>query len=169
MYSKLFLPSRGSRDGIRHISTRNVAKGNEVTFRFAGREPFRWKITELSPTSGVRWDCIEGPGAAAGTTATFRLFDSADGRKIVECDHEDWSDSDDAFATCNTFWGILMGHLRDYVETGTPFPTFRWGDPRSHAEGTRTHQRIDSTLSPPDPNCAARAQNLRSKTCIKVH
>jgi uncharacterized protein YndB with AHSA1/START domain len=39
----------------------NVAKGNEVTFRFAGREPFRWKITELSPTSRVRWDCIERP------------------------------------------------------------------------------------------------------------
>jgi uncharacterized protein YndB with AHSA1/START domain len=103
----------------------NVAKGNEVTFRFTGREPFRWKFTELSPTSGVRWECIEGPGAAAGTTVAFRLLDSADGRTIVECDHEDWSDSDDAFATCNTLWGILMGHLRDYVETGTPVPAFR--------------------------------------------
>jgi uncharacterized protein YndB with AHSA1/START domain len=128
MYSKQLLRPKGSRAGTHHNTAHlkgNVAKGKEVTFRFTGRDTFRWKFAELSPTSGVRWECVEGPGTTTGTSVTFRLFDSDDGRTAVECDHEDWPDSDHAFATCNTVWGILMGRLRDYTETDATVPAFR--------------------------------------------
>lgn len=116
-------------EGIKSWYTPNldgdVGKDQEAVFRFSGREPFRWRFTELSPHSRIRWECIEGPGAAAGTTVTYHLFDAGDGSTVVECHHEGWSESDKAFTTCNTLWGILMGHLRDYVETAKPVPAFR--------------------------------------------
>jgi len=43
------------------------------------------------------------PGAASGSTVTFRL----------------------SATTCNTLWGILMGHLKAYAETSTRFPALR--------------------------------------------
>jgi uncharacterized protein YndB with AHSA1/START domain len=101
-----------------------VGKSREATFRFTGREPFRWKFVELTPDSRARWECVEGPGAATGTTVTFRLSDSGDDRVVVECDQEGWPEGHEALATCNTFWGILMGKLRDYPETSTPAPAF---------------------------------------------
>jgi uncharacterized protein YndB with AHSA1/START domain len=100
-----------------------VGQGKEAIFKFTGQEPFRWKFAELAPNS-VRWECIEGPGAAAGTAVTFRLSDKGKGRTTLEFDHDDWPDSDGAFATCNTLWGILMGHLKNYAEAGRANPAF---------------------------------------------
>ena len=87
-----------------------VAEGREAIFRFAGRRPFRWRVVELTPGSGARWECVEGPGNAAGTVVTFRVSDAGDGT-VVELDHAGWQDGDDAFTTCNTLWGALMHHL----------------------------------------------------------
>jgi hypothetical protein len=127
---KSFVDGRGNQgQGIKGWYTPNlegkVGKGQDAVCRFSGREPFRWRFAKLSPDTRIRWECVEGPGAEAGTTVTFRLTDAADGSTVVECDHEGWSDSDKAFATCNTLWGILIGHLRDYAETAKPVPAFR--------------------------------------------
>jgi uncharacterized protein YndB with AHSA1/START domain len=103
----------------------DIAEGREAVFSFTGREPFRWRFTEMSPQSQVRWECVEGPGAAGGTTVTFRVSNTDGGRTVVECEHEGWSDSDEAFTICNTLWGILMGHLMDYAETAKPDPAFK--------------------------------------------
>ena len=102
-----------------------VGEGKEVVLKFTGQEPFRWRLTESTPNSRVRWECVEGPGTAAGTTVTFRLVDKGDGRTSVELDHDGWPESHPAFTTCNTFWGILMGHLKDYAETAKATPAFR--------------------------------------------
>jgi hypothetical protein len=39
-------------------------------------------------------------------------------------DHDGFSESDDAAKTCNTLWGILMGHLKTYAEKGVPSLAF---------------------------------------------
>jgi uncharacterized protein YndB with AHSA1/START domain len=65
------------------------------------------------------------PGAASGSTVTFRLSATTDGRTQVELDHEGFEDSDEVVKTCNTLWGILMGHLKAYAETSTRFPALR--------------------------------------------
>jgi uncharacterized protein YndB with AHSA1/START domain len=101
----------------------NVVVGQEAVLRFTGREPFRWRFSEIVPAARVRWECVEGPGAAAGTTVTYRLSDAREGT-VVECDHEGWPEGHAALTTCNTLWGILMGHLRRYAETAKVAPTF---------------------------------------------
>jgi uncharacterized protein YndB with AHSA1/START domain len=101
-----------------------VAQAQEAIFRFTGRRPFRWRVVELTPDSRARWECVEGPGNAAGTTVMFHLSDDGDGT-VVELEHEGWPDGDDAFTTCNTLWGTLVDHLREYAETGRPDPAFK--------------------------------------------
>jgi uncharacterized protein YndB with AHSA1/START domain len=101
-----------------------VAEAHEAIFHFTGRRPFRWRIVDITPDSGARWECVEGPGNAAGTSVTFRLSDAGDGT-TVELDHEGWREGDDAFVACNTLWGALMHHLREYAETGQPNAAFK--------------------------------------------
>ena len=91
---------------------------------FTGKEPFRWKFSHLKPTSHVRWDCLEGPGAAKGTSVTYTLNKDGDSQTLVELDHDGWPEGHAALATCNTLWGVLMGRLKDFSETGEASPAF---------------------------------------------
>jgi uncharacterized protein YndB with AHSA1/START domain len=102
----------------------SVREGKEVVLKFMGEKPFRWRVAESTPDSRVRWECVEGPGAAVGTTVTFRLSNKGDGQTSVECDHDGWGESDPSFTACNTKWGILMAHLKGYAETAKAAPAF---------------------------------------------
>jgi uncharacterized protein YndB with AHSA1/START domain len=58
----------------------DVAQGQEFTLRFNDGQSFRWKASKLINESTVSWECISGPGAAAGSTVTYELSDTSDGR-----------------------------------------------------------------------------------------
>jgi uncharacterized protein YndB with AHSA1/START domain len=117
-----------TRDGVAGWFSANldgtIGVDGEALLKATGHEPFRWRFTELSPGSRLRWECTQGPGAAAGTAATFSLSPTADGRTQVDLDHDGFGESDPALATCNTLWGILLGHLKTYAETAVPSPAF---------------------------------------------
>jgi uncharacterized protein YndB with AHSA1/START domain len=100
--------------------------GQKVKLHFKTKEgPFEWKITETAPGSTVQWECIEGPGSAAGTIATFQLSSKDDHTTIVDLDHEGFEAADGKARVCNTMWGALMHHLKKYVETQKADPAFR--------------------------------------------
>jgi uncharacterized protein YndB with AHSA1/START domain len=98
----------------------DVAQGQEFTLRFNDGQSFRWKASKLINGSAASWECISGPGAAAGSTVTYELSDTSDGRTAVQLDHAGWPDGHQALATCNTLWGILLGRLKKYAETSQP-------------------------------------------------
>ncbi len=102
-----------------------VAQGETATFHFPKDETFRWKFTEVKPDSKIIWECEDGPGAAKGTKAVFQLSDDGGQETVLTCEHMGWPEGHEALATCNTLWGILMGHLRDYAESRQPAPTFK--------------------------------------------
>ena len=115
-------------EGLRGWYTRSVhgsaSHGERLKLDFESKAgPFHWKIDETNPGSVVKWECLEGPGDSGGTVATFQLEDSADGT-VVELDHEGIDEADDKRKTCNTMWGTLMLHLKQFVETGKPNPAF---------------------------------------------
>lgn len=85
---------------------------------------FTWKIVNIQPDQQVEWECTNGPGNATGTTVFFTLSSCDDDRVLIQCTHQDWPDNDDHFKKCNTFWGMLLNHLKEFVETGTVNPTF---------------------------------------------
>ena len=100
------------------------APGHAWRFRFTGRPTFRWEVTECSPPTLVAWRCVEGPGDSVGTSVTFRLSRVDEGRTLVELTHAGWPGTHGNFRKCNTYWGVLLHHLQQYVETGAPCPTF---------------------------------------------
>ena len=82
---------------------------------------FHWKIMSLEP---IIWECIEGPGDSVGTKAIFNLSETTDGRVLVEFSHTEWPDQHGNYRKCNTLWGILLHHLKNYAETGVAMPAF---------------------------------------------
>jgi uncharacterized protein YndB with AHSA1/START domain len=89
-----------------------------------GRPVFQWRVTRADKPNCVEWTCIMGPGNSVGTTARFDLSSHPDGRTFVELSHTGWPHMGGNFRKCNTLWGILLHHLRKYVETGVPDPAF---------------------------------------------
>lgn len=62
-----------------------VGKNQKAVFRFTDEKPFHRKFIEVKPNSLVRWECLEGPGEATGTTVTFRVSSKDDNKTVVEC------------------------------------------------------------------------------------
>ena len=98
--------------------------GSEWVFSFAGHPDFGWEVLTSDAPSTVVWRCTRGPGDSVGTTATFTLGKTDDGRTLVEHWHAGWPGTHGNFRKCNTTWGVLLHHLRGYVETGQPTAAF---------------------------------------------
>ena len=97
--------------------------GSEWVFAFVDHPEFGWQITESNAPGTVVWRCTRGPGDSVGTTATFTLT-AIDDRTLVELRHAGWPGTHGNFRKCNTTWGVLLHHLRDYAETGDAAPAF---------------------------------------------
>jgi len=100
------------------------AVGSEWVFPYTGRPEFVWEITASEPGQRVQWRCTEGPGDSVGTTVTFTLSTLNDGRTLLELTHGGWPGTHGNFTKCNTLWGVLLHHIQQYVETGSPATAF---------------------------------------------
>lgn len=99
------------------------AVGTEWVFSFADHPEFGWEVTESEAPSRVVWRCTRGPGDSVGTTAAFTVA-PVGARTVVELQHAGWPGTHGNFRKCNTTWGVLLHHLRDFVETGDAAPAF---------------------------------------------
>jgi uncharacterized protein YndB with AHSA1/START domain len=97
--------------------------GSEWVFSFADHPEFAWEVTTSDAPSHVAWRCTRGPGDSVGTTATFTIA-PAGARTLLELQHGGWPGTHGNFRKCNTTWGVLLHHLRDYVESGTAATAF---------------------------------------------
>ena len=104
-------------------ATGSGAVGSEWVFSFADHPEFVWKVVTSEAPSKVAWKCTRGPGDSVGTTATFTVA-PAGARTLLELQHAGWPGTHGNFRKCNTTWGVLLHHLRDYVETGVVAPAF---------------------------------------------
>jgi uncharacterized protein YndB with AHSA1/START domain len=100
----------------------NLGKGGEFTVSSSEHESFTWKVVELISDTSIQWRCLLGPKEAIGTVVTFKLSETGEGKTSVECEHSGHPISGKALESCNTFWGILLGHLKSYVETSNAVP-----------------------------------------------
>lgn len=102
----------------------NLSLNGQFTITHQEYPSFSWKIIALEPNHSVEWECIKGPGDAPGTHVWFNLVPKEDGRVLVECTHQGWANTNGKFRKCNTLWGMLLSHLKQFVESGKPDPTF---------------------------------------------
>lgn len=100
----------------------NTALHEILTFTSSGKPSFRWKIAQLEPSQLVEWECVEGPGDSVGTQVIYKLSTTEDNRTLVELSHAAWPGEQGNFRKCNTLWGILLHHLKNYMETGKAEP-----------------------------------------------
>ena len=85
---------------------------------------FAFAVTESESPSKVSWRCTEGPNHAEGTTITYLLSETGDGRTLVEFSHTEWPHTEGNYRMCNTRWAILLHHLKEYLETGEKTPAY---------------------------------------------
>lgn len=97
-------------------------KSGELSFNATGKPQFVWKVVESIPNKKLTWECLEGPGDSVGTKVSYALSKTDDNRTLVELSHVSWPDEAGNFRKCNTLWGILLHHLKNYVESGKPNP-----------------------------------------------
>lgn len=97
---------------------------NEFTMIHKDHPSFSWKIISVQPEQRIEWLCTKGPGNSAGSSVFFTLNACDEDRVLIQCVHQDWAENDEHFNTCNTLWGMLLNHLKEFVETGTVKPTF---------------------------------------------
>lgn len=101
----------------------NGAVGSHWTLKYKGRPEFSWRVDVSTPTE-IFWTCTKGPGDSVGTTADFKLAAAPDGRIRIRVTHGGWPHDEGNFVKCNTIWGALMDHLREYVQSGVTEPAF---------------------------------------------
>src|SRR3981081_2623837 len=77
---------------------------------------FGWKVDEIITNEQIRERCIEGPGNSVGKRTTITLSDSEGGGALVQLIDGDWADGDEHLPFCNTRWGEVLLHLKEYVE-----------------------------------------------------
>ncbi|OYW34546.1 MAG: hypothetical protein B7Z41_01825 [Rhizobiales bacterium 12-66-7] len=105
-------------DGLSHWTRAKVSDTgivNQWALSYKDGPNFSWKVSADDPKLIV-WECVEGPGDAAGTTAEFALSTLDDGRTLVGFTHSGWPHQEGNFAKCNALWGMLLHHLREAAE-----------------------------------------------------
>lgn len=98
--------------------------GSRWDMSFTGSSTrFVWEIETSTPDELVVWRCLQGPGDAPGTGASFAL-DEVGGRTLLRFSHEGWPHTEGNFRRCNTLWGGLLHRLAIYAESDVPSPLY---------------------------------------------
>lgn len=97
--------------------------GAKWSLEYASGPRFVWEIVAHNPAK-IAWKCVEGPGDSAGTTATFDLGKTTDGRVHLTFAHDGWPHQQGNFAKCNALWGMMLHQLRAFAERGTVAPAY---------------------------------------------
>ena len=95
--------------------------GSEWILRYPGGLEFAWHVDRADDLT-VTWTCTRGPGNSVDTTAEYILKPLEDGRTRVFLTHAGWPHTEGNFTKCNTLWGGLLHHLKDFVESGKATP-----------------------------------------------
>ena len=99
--------------------------GTIAGFGFSNRATlFRMQIVELKPNRRVVWHCLGDIDEWAGTKLIWELSE-IDNATELRFAHRQWRSTKAWFALCNTTWGALMYHLKEYAEGKSPGPLFK--------------------------------------------
>lgn len=114
-------------EGLRGWNTPFVEGSGDLgtvwTLKYPGRPDFEWRI-DLDDPEEILWACTKGPGDAVGTTALYMIHPLGDGKVRLSVTHGGWPHDQANFIKCNTLWGALLDHLREYVQSGVSEPAF---------------------------------------------
>lgn len=93
------------------------SEGTEIACQLKGGPVIRLRVTAVQPESAITFEALEGPFAAPGATTSLQLLRADDGRTTVSLKHDTPPIPVEDLAACNTYWGLLLGQLREYCQT----------------------------------------------------
>jgi len=115
-----------TRNGIKSWFTSTVegtgAVGSEWKLHFKDKLEFHWKILASDTNKHVAWNCLQGPGHSVGTSVVFDISPLENDRTLLVVSHLNWPSKDENFRKCNTLWGMIIYHLKQYSETHVANP-----------------------------------------------
>lgn len=94
---------------------------SHAIFRFNETYQKTMRVVELLPDRRVLWECLEGHAEWLGTTIAFEIEPVAGGIDL-RLYHAGWAAETDLFGHCNYHWGLYLGSLKSYLETGEGRP-----------------------------------------------
>jgi hypothetical protein len=97
--------------------------GAKWLLNYANGPTFAWEIT-AHDADKISWKCVQGPGDSVGTSVTFNLGKTPDGRVHLTFAHEGWPHQGGNFTKCNGLWGMLLHQLRAFAEHGRVAPAY---------------------------------------------
>jgi uncharacterized protein YndB with AHSA1/START domain len=97
--------------------TGDFTVGSEIVCDLDGRPTIRLRVSDVRPGTGITFEALEGPFAAPGATTSIVLASDEDDRTTLDLKHDTPPIPDGDLAACNTYWGILLGQLREYCQT----------------------------------------------------
>jgi len=94
----------------------DIAVGHILTLRPKPETHFSWRTETLTPESRIVQTSQVETDSQAGKTLTFTLADLDDGRTLVALAHGEWAADDPHLPFCNTYWGEVLFHLKNFLE-----------------------------------------------------
>jgi uncharacterized protein YndB with AHSA1/START domain len=87
--------------------------------------PMTWDmlIADADRPTGLRWECVGGPPAWAGTEVPWGL-EKTDAGTVIRLDHTGFAAVDDMFRIVTVGWSQMLLSLKAYLETGERKPFF---------------------------------------------
>lgn len=99
--------------------------GSTLLFSFPGMpQPFDMHLRDRSDRR-VAWQAGEFPPPWAGTEVVWELGANPDGPGTrIDMRHGGWERDNPQIGYVTVGWGQILGHLKRYLESGTPQPYF---------------------------------------------
>ncbi len=94
-------------------------EGGNLEFYFRGGDTPSavMRVTEITPSERVAWECVEGPKDWIGTTLTFELYPGPEEREtVVKFTHGDWREPAEFLHHCSTRWAQYLISLKTGLE-----------------------------------------------------
>lgn len=93
-----------------------IAKGAILTLRPKSDTHFSWRTETLEANARIVQTSLVETDSQPGKTLTFTLADLDDGRTLVALSHGEWAPDDAHLPFCNTYWGEVLFHLKNFLE-----------------------------------------------------
>ncbi len=100
-------------------------EGDICQFWFDNRQTcFTMRANKMLDGQRVFWICLDGPKEWVDTQLWWEIQPLIDGRCLLDFKHMNWKKDNGIFALCNSTWGNLLQHLKEYCEEGRVNPWF---------------------------------------------
>ena len=117
-----------SAEGIKGWWTEDASINSEnpkiYELKFGPKYQNKMEVVNETENS-VKWLCKDGADEWVGTTLNFDVEPVTENKCILRFKHDQWKESSDFFASCNTIWGYYMESIKGYCEKGKGTPALK--------------------------------------------